>query len=151
MTKAFQGKFIPKHPEKYLGNPGEIFFRSSWELAVMKKFDLHPSVLKWGSEELAIPYIKPTDGRVHRYFPDFLIVYKDADGNVVKEVIEVKPLKESVINNKSPPRDIAAYVVNQAKWAAAEAFCKQHGLGFRVLTEGSIFKMDKPKRTRKKK
>ena len=113
--------------------------RSSWELSVCKFFDSHPSVYKWGSEEIKIPYIKPTDNRVHYYFPDFIVVYKDKDGNLIKELVEVKPLKESVLTDKSSNYDKLAIAVNHAKWAAAEAFCAQNGMKFRVLTEQSIF------------
>ena len=33
----------------------------------------------------------------------------------------------------------AAAVVNQAKWEAARAWCKNQGLGFRVITEREIY------------
>lgn len=113
--------------------------RSSWELSVCKFFDSHPSVYKWGSEEIKIPYVKPTDNRIHYYFPDFIVVYKDKDGNLIKELVEVKPLKESVLTDRSSNYDKIAIAVNHAKWAAAEAFCAQNGMKFRVLTEQSIF------------
>ena len=73
MTKYYQGKYRPKNPIKYKGDPTNIVFRSSWELKAMKYFDLNENVLKWQSEELAVPYKSPIDGRWHRYFPDFLI------------------------------------------------------------------------------
>lgn len=136
---ALRARFIPKNPGKYLGNPANIFCRSSWELSVCKFFDSHPSVFKWGSEEIKIPYIKPTDNRVHYYFPDFIVVYKDKEGNLIKELVEVKPLKESVLTDRSSNYDKLAIAVNHAKWAAAEAFCAANGMKFRVLTEQSIF------------
>lgn len=116
-----------------------IICRSSWELSVCKFFDSHPSVYKWGSEEISIPYVKPTDGRVHKYFPDFIVVYKDKEGNLIKELVEVKPMKESVLTERSSNYDKLAIMVNHAKWQAAEAFCAQNGMKFRVLTEQSIF------------
>lgn len=136
---ALRARFIPKNPGKYLGNPNMIICRSSWELSVCKFFDSHPSVYKWGSEEISIPYVKPTDGRVHKYFPDFIVVYKDKEGNLIKELVEVKPMKESVLTERSSNYDKLAIMVNHAKWQAAEAFCAQNGMKFRVLTEQSIF------------
>ena len=44
--------------------------------------DHNDSIIEWGSEEVIIPYRCPTDGRVHRYYPDFLvksILAKDID------------------------------------------------------------------------
>lgn len=150
---ALRARFIPKNPGKYLGNPANIMCRSSWELSVCKFFDSHPSVFKWGSEEIKIPYIKPTDNRVHYYFPDFIVVYKDKEGNLIKELVEVKPLKESVLTDRSSNYDKLAIAVNHAKWTAAEAFCAANGMKFRVLTEQSIFAggrkpTNKTKRTR---
>ncbi len=42
------------------------------------------------SEEIAIPY-RGLDNRIHRYFPDFKIKYENARGNIIVEIIEVKP------------------------------------------------------------
>lgn len=68
---ANHGFFRPRYPEKYSGDVNNIQFRSSWEAAFMQFADLNPNVTKWGSEEIAIPYIKPTDSKIHRYIPDF--------------------------------------------------------------------------------
>ena len=136
---GMKGRFIPKNPGKYLGNPNTIMFRSAWELRVMQFFDVNISVYKWGSEEIKIPYVKPTDGRVHHYYPDFLVVYKDKEGNILKEIVEVKPLKESVARPNMSNYDKMAYIINQAKWEAAAAFAASHGMKFRVITEESIF------------
>lgn len=136
---ALKARFIPKNPGKYLGNPNNILCRSSWELTVCKFFDTNSSVYKWGSEEIKIPYVKPTDGRIHHYFPDFIVIYQDKEGNLIKELVEVKPMKESVLTPKSSNYDKLAIAINHAKWQAAEAFCAMNGMAFRVLTEASIF------------
>lgn len=118
----------------------------------MQFFDTHPGVFKWNSEEISIPYIKPTDGKVHRYFPDFYVVYVDKSGNQMAELIEVKPLKEVIITERSSQYDIMNIAINEAKWAAAREFCAAHNMTFRVLTEVSIFnKRPKPPRTKKTK
>lgn len=137
---AIGGKFIPTNPQKYAGNPNNVMFRSTWELACMKFFDLNPTVIKWASEEVKIPYVSPLDGLVHHYYPDFIIVYTDKFGAIQKELLEVKPLSQSVAEKAKSDRDKAALLVNIAKWTFAEQWAKQRGMTFRVITEKSIFK-----------
>lgn len=143
---AAHGRFIPKNPQKYVGNPNNILFRSSWEVRFMKWLDTNNAVLRWGSEELAIPYVNPIKvdaaGRpkISRYFPDFIILYRDNFGNIKKEIVEVKPYKESVITPRMSDRDKEAYIVNQAKWKAAAIFAESQGATFRVITERTMFR-----------
>lgn len=106
----------------------------------MKFLDSSNAVVKWASEELSIPYIKPTDMRVHQYFPDFVVVYRDKAGNLQKEILEVKPLKETLAEKAKNDHDKVALAINVAKWKAAEEFAKRNGMRFRVITEQSIFK-----------
>lgn len=136
---AVHGRFRPKNPAKYVGDPNNIFFRSLWESQVMKYFDSHQDVLRWGSEEIVIPYLSPLDNKVHRYFPDFFVEYLDKDGNLLKEIVEVKPLHESEERFAKNDRSKDALAVNEAKWKSASIFCEQRGMKFRVLTEKSIF------------
>jgi hypothetical protein len=149
---AARGRFLPKFPDKYLGDPTKIFFRSAWEVRAMKFFDASEAVLKWGSEELKIPYLKPTDARVHYYYPDFIVVYRDKTGAVQKEIIEIKPLKESVQRANMTDYDKLSLIINDAKWKAADLFARQHGMKFRVITEASLFKQapKQPRRPRKR-
>lgn len=138
---AYGGRFIPKNPQKYVGKSvNNIMFRSSWELAFFKWLDTNNAILRWGSEELAIPYVSPLDGRVHRYFPDLIIMYKDNTGALKKEIIEIKPYKQSVATPRMSDRDRQALIVNEAKWKYAADFAEQHGATFRVLTERSMFR-----------
>ena len=44
--------------------------------------DTSDAILEWGSEEIIIPYLSPWDGRLHRYFPDFYIKVRQADGSL---------------------------------------------------------------------
>lgn len=138
-TSQFKARFIPRNPGKYIGNCNAIFCRSAWEMRVMKLFDMTPGILKWASEEIKIPYLKPTTGRVHHYYPDFVIIYRDRDNNIQKEIVEVKPLKESMITPTSSVYDRIAFAVNQAKWTAASAYAEKLGMKFRVLTEVDLF------------
>lgn len=140
-----RGRFIPKNPQKYVGNINAIFFRSSWERRFMIWLDSNNAVLRWGSEELAIPYVNPIkvdeNGRpkISRYFPDFVIMYRDKDGSIKKEIVEVKPSKQSVATPGMSERDKMLLAVNNAKWKAASAFAESQGATFRVLTERAMF------------
>lgn len=143
---AYGGRFIPKNPQKYVGKSAKnIMFRSRWELSFMKWLDGTDAVLRWGSEELAIPYVHPVDGRVHRYFPDMIIMYIDKAGQVKKEIIEIKPYSESVETPKMTPRDAAALQVNKEKWKYASDWAERNGATFRVITEKTLFRQ-KPKK-----
>jgi len=106
--------------------------------------DNNENVVEWGSEEVVIPYKSPLDKRVHRYFPDFYVKYVNSSGQTVREVIEVKP-KKQLLPPKQPKRqtkrylnEVATYAVNQAKFKAAEDFCKERRLKFRILTEDHL-------------
>lgn len=141
----FRARFIPRRPDKYIGDSSKIFARSTWEVKVMQFFDSRPDIIRWGSEELSIPYLSPEDHRVHQYFPDFFIEYKDKNGKIIKEIVEVKPLHESEEKYAKSDRSKAALEINEAKWKAATTFCEAHDMTFRVLTERSIFHQVKKK------
>jgi len=142
--KYHQGKFSPKNPEKYIGDSTKIFYRSGWEKKTMLFFDNNESILEWGSEEIIIPYLSPVDNRIHRYFPDFVVVSKSADGKINRYLVEVKPKAQTLppkMKKKATPRmltEIMTYEVNQAKWAAAEHWCKTKKMSFLILTEEHI-------------
>ena len=70
---AYSGKFIPKHPDKYRGDPSNVIYRSLWEFKLMKYLDDHKEIVRWSSEEFCIPYRSPIDRKMHRYFPDFWV------------------------------------------------------------------------------
>jgi len=139
MPRFAQGKFTLKNPEKYIGNKTPTY-RSSWEFAFMRFCDEHPSVGKWASEAIKIPYQNPLTGKYTIYVPDFFIAYSDRNGNQKAELIEVKPanqtLREKVGKNRN---NQAQFIVNKAKWQAAKAYCKQQGITFRIITENEIF------------
>lgn len=137
-SKYRQGVFIPVNKEKFLGT--KAIYRSGLELKFMRFCDNNPNVIKWGSENVVIPYISPLDGRAHRYFVDNFVVIKE--GNCVKKyLIEIKPSKQTL-----PPAtkykkkdhllyEQTMYLKNQAKWQAAAEFCKKKGLEFLIITE----------------
>jgi len=135
-----KGIFHPRNPEKYLGDINKIRFLSSWERVFMEFCDKNPNVLQWGSEEFKIPYWNPVKNARANYIPDFIVKYKDKSGHVVTEVIEIKPKKQTVIGKKVSTYDKVQLVINHAKWVAAKAYCDQHNVKFRVLTEDELFR-----------
>ena len=133
-----QGQYKPINPQKYVGTY-PIYFRSSWELKVMMKFDTHPNVSSWASESLKIPYQNPFTGKYTVYIPDFLVTYMDANGNTKAEIIEVKPAKETFFEQAKTAKNQASAILNACKWQAARIFASQHGMEFRIINENHIF------------
>ncbi len=143
MAKYKQGYYTPKHPEKYVGDITKIRYMSSWELQTHQFFDNNSRVLRWASEEIAIPYISALDNKLHKYYPDYWVEYVNQDGEIIHELIEVKPAAQT----KPPKRggkyqlyEQATYIRNTCKWQAAIAWCEPRNIKFRILTEGGIFK-----------
>ena len=139
MTKFAQGIYKVMNPQKYVGNR-EPRYRSSWEWHFMKFCDDNDHVLQWASESVSIPYRHPLTGKQTIYVPDFLITYQGSNGRTIGELIEIKPRKQSVIEEKQNPRDRAIVAVNYAKWDAATKWARRQGLSFRVITEDQIFR-----------
>lgn len=150
---SYSGKYKPINYKKYKGDPTKIYYRSLWERRFMVYCDNNPNIIEWGSEEIIIPYRSPVDKKVHRYFPDFYIKYKNSQGKILREIIEVKP-KAQCLPPKKPKRQtkkfkykVLTYIINQAKFEAAGEFCKQRDMGFRILTEDHLV----PKKSKSKK
>ena len=139
MAHFAQGKYNLKNPEKYVGNRAPTY-RSGWEFAFMRFCDEHPAITKWASESIRIPYRNPLTGKQTIYVPDFFIAYSDKNGHQRVEVIEVKPENQTIKEKLGRSRyNQASWVVNQAKWEAARAWCKQNGVVFRIVGENDIF------------
>lgn len=144
MARFIQGKYSIQNPKKYIGDPTNCVFRSSWERKVMVKFDESPRIVKWGSEPFHIFYHSPVDNRRHRYFPDFIVVARSDTGELITTLIEVKPAAECVppvARSKKKERylqECCTFSVNQAKWAAAREVCRQRNWRFVVMTEKEI-------------
>jgi hypothetical protein len=142
---AYKGKFSPKNPNKYKGDPTNIIWRSLWEKRVMTYLDDNSNVIEWSSEEVIVPYISPVDNRRHRYFPDFLIKVKQANGNIKTMLLEVKPkqqTKEPKVQKRKSKQyitEVTTWAVNQAKWKYAKEYCLDRGWEFKILTEEEIF------------
>jgi hypothetical protein len=141
---SYKGKYQPSHPEKYKGDPTNIIYRSLWERKFCVYCDLNENIIEWESEEKMIPYRSPVDGKVHRYFPDFLIKVRESNGTIKKYMIEIKPSKQTVPPPK-PKRQTKRYITevyeyakNQAKWEAAREWCTDRGYEFKIITEHQL-------------
>jgi hypothetical protein len=136
--------FRPLNPNKYAGDPTKIVCRSGIEKRYMKYFDEASSILKWGSEEIVIPYQHPVDKKVHRYFPDFIIKLKDKTGKIKVFIVEIKHSSDTIkpVKGKKQVKrfltEAVTWEVNNAKWAAAKAWAAKRKIEFIVLTEREI-------------
>lgn len=141
---SYKGFFNPSNPKKYRGDSNNIIYRSLWELKLMRYLDNHPSVVEWASEEFFIPYIHPVDKKVHRYFPDFWVKKMNTQSEMEVVVIEVKPLKQTVKpvqGNKAKKtfiNEAITFSINEAKWKAAEEFCRDRKWKFLKITEREL-------------
>lgn len=148
---AYSGRFRPKNPTKYKGDPTKIIWRSSWELKFFRRIDEHPDVEWWSSEECIVPYVSPIDGRPHRYFPDVLLRKKMPDGTCETLMIEIKPLKQTVppdIAKRNATKtgrisrrylnEVKTFGVNEAKWDAARKYCAARGWIFQIYSESDL-------------
>ena len=143
MGRFAQGKFEPKHPEKYVGRRTPTY-RSSWEFAFMKFGDENPAIQGRASEAVKIPFRNPFTGRATIYVPDFFIQYKTKKGKNMVELIEVKPDNQVTMETAGKSKHNQAHVaLNMEKWEAARAYCKSKGLNFRVVTEKDMFHQGK--------
>lgn len=149
---AYKGKYRPKNPSKYKGDPTDIVYRSLLERRFMVWLDNNPQILEWQSELIIIKYISPLDNREHRYFPDFTVKYLKKNRTIGSVIIEIKPLSQT-----KPPRqgkrtrrylnECATWAVNAAKWEYARAWCAQNGYEFQVWTEKDVERVS-PKKKR---
>jgi hypothetical protein len=139
MSRFAQGKFVPKNPQKYIGLKVPTY-RSSWEWQFMRFCDTNAAIQQWACEAIQIPYRNPLTGKNSIYIPDFFIQYVDAKNRTNVDLIEIKPQNQAVLESvgKSKVRQ-AQYIQNQAKWAAANAWCRHQGIKFRIITENELF------------
>lgn len=149
-TPFAQGIYQILNPEKYVGTALPRY-RSSWELAFMRKCDSHPGIIQWASECIQIPYQHPLTGRPTVYIPDFLIKYQDQTGKMHVELVEIKPSSQSTLEAANSAVNRAHVHVNAAKWAAAVEWCAAKGIRFRVITENEIFDTRDARQSRRNK
>lgn len=136
----FPNKFrlpIDNHMKSYRN--GHVQYKSGLELKAFKYADLNPRISEWSLEPFHIPYLSPLDGKMHRYFPDIWLKFET--GTIF--IVEIKSSSET---RKPSPKDKAygrkmqTWLINHAKWQAAQAFCKQRAANFVILTEKTLGK-----------
>jgi hypothetical protein len=138
-----QGIYHPFNPQKYKGTT-PIIYRSHPEYKLMYFFDHRPNIVEWSSESIVIPYLKPTDGKIHRYFVDFTCVLKDLNGNLIKYLVEYKPLKQTIMPEKGKKTEKTflteqlTYGINMSKWKSAREYAHKHNMKFLILTEKDL-------------
>lgn len=145
-----QGYFVPSVPGKYIGDPSKIIYRSSWEYRFCKYCDSTPEVLSWSSEPIPIPYISPLDNKEHSYFVDFYMKLQKPDAPI-EYLVEIKPSKylkqpsmkeglTTIKRLKDYNKMAADWVVNRAKFKAAQEFARLNNKNFIIVTEEFLFK-----------
>jgi hypothetical protein len=137
---TYKGIYTPTNPSKYAGDPKRIVYRSGWERKFMLYCDRNDEITYWASEELAIPYVNPIDRKVHRYYPDFIIKTK----NGKRFMIEIKPSaqtkqpKPKTKKSRAFMRESLEYIKNIAKWQAADVYCNDNNMEFKIFTEKEL-------------
>jgi len=135
-----QGWFCPKHSEKYVGDTKKITYRSFLEFRAMAKLDNDPTIVKWASEEIWIPYVNPLDKSSRLYFVDLFFEQK-RNGKTQKFLCEVKPWLQTQppkSKGKRLLKESATLAVNLSKWQAATKWAKEHGASFIIWTERDL-------------
>ena len=97
---AYKSRYKVVNRKKYIGDPDKVICRSLWERQVCKYLDSNKNIIRWGSEEISIPYYSPVDKKMHKYYPDFIIEKKNKRNEIETTLIEVKPYKQT----KTPER-----------------------------------------------
>jgi hypothetical protein len=143
MARPKPRKWTPRNPEKYIGDADNIIARSSWEVKMFNWCDTNPQVIKYCSEELIIPYMSPVDKKMHKYFPDLVMEVQDNNKITTRYVVEIKPFKETIPPKTSKKSQqlfeaTKTFVVNSAKWAAADQWCVKNNFKFIILTEKEL-------------
>ena len=137
---AYKGRYKIKNPDKYLGNPTNVIFRSLWERNTFRWCENNPKVRAWSSEEIVVPYKCKVDNKLHRYFVDLYVEMNN--GQTI--LVEIKPKKET-LPPKQPKRktkkyinEVMTYIKNTSKWEAANQYANHKGWKFQVWTEETL-------------
>jgi hypothetical protein len=146
-------KVVNRH--KYIGpDVDKVFYRSSWERKMFEFLDNNPYVLAWGSEIEPINYMKPVpdkNGGVKmkpaKYYPDIYVEYVNENKEFKKELIEIKPDKQTRPSRSRKPtvklQENYTHAVNTAKWEAAKRWCEERGIEFKIYTENNVYRTKK--------
>jgi len=137
-------KPIDGYMKSFNESKGQVEYKSSLELNAIRYCDYNKFIVKWSCEPFNIKYVKPIDGKVHRYFIDLYVQFETGHKFLieVKQSSETKPprkpRKQTAKSLRNYERACVTYSTNSAKWAAAEQFAKQQGMYFTFLTEKEL-------------
>ena len=141
-TNYKQGFFYPRNLDKFVGKENKAIYRSGLELEYFRILDKNPNVLKWGSEEVVVPYF--FENKWHKYYVDLFVVFKFGE-SVKKYFIELKPYAQTVEPKVSKRKkqmsmlyEAKQWAKNQAKWKAAQSYAEKNGWEFHILTEKDL-------------
>ncbi|NMC60115.1 MAG: hypothetical protein GYA51_12165 [Candidatus Methanofastidiosa archaeon] len=155
-----------KNPEKYIGDPNLIIYRSSWEFSFIKWCDASPSIIKWSSEPIKVPYYdrvskleecrklgldpnNPRNWTIKNYNTDFWVLIDKGGERPEKWFIEIKPkdklTKPKQVSAHAPLKEIRRYnnlmkeyLINEAKFAALKDWAEKNQSKFYVFTEDTL-------------
>ena len=109
-----------------------VIYRSGLEYQFIQFCENSPTVAKWASEVLRIPYYSRLDGKECNYYPDYVI--ENSKG--VRCVVELKPYSQTVKPDMTDSNWLKEqWIKNVDKWNAAKEFCDKNGLKFIIITE----------------
>lgn len=162
-AKIKQGYYKVQHPEKYVGDPNLIIFRSSWEHSFCRWCDYSSSIIRWSSEPTRVPYYdrvskldeckkfnldpnNPKNWVVKYYNVDFWIEINKGENVTEKIFIEIKPSNK--LKKPIPPGENASlkeqrrfnidareFLINEAKWISMNAYANKINAKFYIMTE----------------
>ena len=141
---AYKGRYRVNNSQKYIGDPTNVIYRSLLERRFMIYCDTNKSILKWGSEEIVVPYRSPKDSKIHRSFVDFIVHTQNKNNDTETLLVEVKPFKQCQEPEKRSKltkkylTEVYNWGINQAKWNAATEFARSRGWKFIVITEKTL-------------
>ena len=140
---SYRTFFTPKNRPKYVGDAENIVCRSLWERKFCKYLDENISIVRWGFEQIKIPYVS-VDNKIHMYISDFVIKKKNKANDREITIIEIKPKKQTSEptmrkNKKAFLRECVTYSINTAKWKSAQEYCATKGWTFKIITELELF------------
>lgn len=135
-------KPIDEHMKSFKDN--SVNYKSSLELSAIRYCDYNNNITKWSLEPFAIKYLKITDMKMHRYYVDLFIEFKNGQ----KFLVEIKSKGETIAPRKPTKctpkamnrynKSFETFIINSSKWEAAKKFAELNKMKFIILTEDEL-------------
>ena len=164
--QTYQGYYIVRNKSKYVGDPSLVIFRSAWEFSFSMWADYSPSILRWNSEPVKIPYYdkvskldqckklnldpnNPANWVRKNYNTDFWIEVKKSEEITERWFIEVKPkhklIKPKPVSPEAPLKEqkrfnrlAKEFIINEAKFEAMKTWAVRNNSKFFIFTEDQL-------------